>query len=365
MNRHAGSDASRRSWIDSQAVRDGRLDAAQIDRWRRCGFTLVHGLLPDELLRAAAADAARHYPPPGPAQEQAIGDFGSEQHFVFPSASDAANRITLHPALLRAVGALLDEPVSGLRLTQSDLWPKYGKAPSTHDRDNADQRMHCDYPNHTLTHPPPWDRPDAVEAILYLSDLETCAGATALVPRTGDDDPAYPWPITATPGVGMLPYLNDRARAEAWLRRHAPAVAAFRAEHLYPRERHARYRFGSLLLYRHDVWHRGTPVTPGALRLTQNLTFKRAGSDFEILHPGWAWSAYRPDQTLERLVASATVEQRCVLGFPPPGAAFWTAATVAAVEARYAGLGMDMGPYRAALDRPGGGGAAGTSVSEP
>jgi len=61
---------------------------------------------------------------------------------------------------------------------------------------------------------------------------------------------------------------------------------------------------------------------------------------------------YRPDRSMERLVAGASVAQRCVLGFPPPGHAYWTPATLAAVAARYGPLGMDLSPYAEALGDP-------------
>ena len=60
---------------------------------------------------------------------------------------------------------------------------------------------------------------------------------------------------------------------------------------------------------------------------------------------------YSPAKTMERLIATASVEQRCVLGFPAPGHDYWSAETIAAVEARYAALGIDMSPYRQALRR--------------
>ena len=40
---------------------------------------------------------------------------------------------------------------------------------------NRDQRMHMDYPNHYLTHPPPWNQPEAVAAILYFDDVAATA----------------------------------------------------------------------------------------------------------------------------------------------------------------------------------------------
>jgi hypothetical protein len=174
-----------------------------------------------------------------------------------------------------------------------------------------------------------------------------CGGATAVVPRFGADDPAYPWPITQTPGIGEIPYINDRARAEAYLAEHAPATAEFRAEHLYAREKLAQYKFGSVLFYRHDTWHRGTPVKTDALRIVHNLTFKKADSEWiNVLHPGWSWSMYRANQFMEKLIAQATVEQRAVMGFPMPDSAYWNPQTIEAVEARYAAQGIDMSPYR-------------------
>jgi hypothetical protein len=145
--------------------------------------------------------------------------------------------------------------------------------------------------------------------------------------------------------------LGHRRHGEAGVdEREAPAVAKFRAEHLYPRERRAAYRFGSVLFYRHDTWHRGTPLKPGAMRLAQNLTFRRAGSDWiSTLHAGWAWSMYRRSRVMERLIAEASVEQRAVLGFPPPGHPYWTRETVAAIEARYGPLGFDVTPYASAV----------------
>lgn len=110
------------------------------------------------------------------------------------------------------------------------------------------------------------------------------------------------------------------------------------------------YRPGSVLFYRHDTWHRGTPLRPGSRRLAQNLTFRRAGSEWvSTVHTGWAWAMYRPSQVMERLIAQSSVDQRCVLGFPAPGHSYWTAETVAAVEARFGPLGMDTSPYANAL----------------
>jgi hypothetical protein len=149
-----------------------------------------------------------------------------------------------------------------------------------------------------------------------------------------------------SPGIGELDYVNDRATAEAYFSQHRPDLAQWR-ESLYAREKYARFNAGDVLFYRHDTWHRGTPMLPGALRLVQNITYRRAECEWiSTLHVGWAWSAYRKSKYLERLIANASLAQRAVLGFPQPGSSYWSEATVRAVEARYGAFGMDMTPYR-------------------
>ncbi|MEM7340233.1 MAG: hypothetical protein AAF467_16365 [Actinomycetota bacterium] len=326
------------------------LTAHQIDHWRTAGFTLVDGLLPAALVDRLATTLTAQFPAPGTPEAAHVTDFGSR--LVFPSIEPDVNAVTLHPRLLGAVAQLLGRPVTDLRLTQSDVWPKYGRPTDTAagDRyDNDDQRIHVDYPNHMLSHPTPWERPAAVEIIVYYGDRRDCDGSTAVVPRTGPDDPCYPWPIVGSPGIAEMPWINDKVSAEAHVAEHRPDLVPLRAA-LYEREVHTDYRPGTVLLYRHDTWHRGTPLRPGTMRLAHNLTFRLAEATWiDTLHKGWAWGMYRPDQSTERLVATATLDQRAVLGFPQPGDFYWCEQTVDAVAARYGPFGFDPQPYRAAL----------------
>lgn len=310
----------------------------------------MSGLFDEALISALASAAAEQFPAPDSEAAGQTADFGS--NLVFPSSLSELNTLTLHPRLLAAVAALLDQPVSRLRLSQSDLWPKYGRSgKSAGVLDNMDQRIHVDYPNHTLVHPTEWHRPEAVEMIVYLSDVDECGGPTAVVPREGPKDPAYRWPIVDSPGIADLDYVNDRASAEIYFAAERPDLAAWRAM-LYERECYADFKPGDVLFYRHDTWHRGTPMQAGALRLVQNITFRRADCEWiSTLHVGWAWKAYRRDKFLEKLIAGASLEQRAVLGFPQPDSDYWTEATIAAVEARHGVFGMDMTPYREGLNR--------------
>ncbi len=338
-------------WLEPSQLSNNRLGTEQLVSWRKQGYAFVDGLIPATLIARAEADALAFFPKPQTPEAKHFNTFGSGQNFVFPSRSSAVNELTMSAELLEAVSALLDQPLADLRLSQSDLWPKYGDGSITEREDWTEQRIHCDYPNHTLLHPPQWDNPEAVEIIIYLSDSEECGGATAVVPREGPNDPAYTWPIFDMPGVQDRPYINSRVEAEGYLATNHPDIAAFRAKHLYPRERVARYRRGSVLFYRHDTWHRGRPVNDGTCRIVQNLTFKKADSEWlNVLHPGWCWSMYGKHQTMERWIAEASVEQRALLGFPVPGHSYWSIETVAAVEGRYSAFGIDMSPYRDALD---------------
>jgi hypothetical protein len=267
------------------------LSTAQVDAWREDGFCLVDNVFPDDLVSRACSAAAKCLPAPNDA-ESAVGAtkmrIGFNTNLFFPFRdSNAFNEVTLHPRLLRAIEQLLypDDPsaFAKIRLTQSEVWPKFGgKADETRGQfDNVDQRMHCDFPNHTLTFPT--KIPEVCSLIVYYNSVEECGGYTAVVPNENKhrDDEAYRYPraLTNLPGFGELPWINDRATAETYLEAHDPKMHAFRAK-LYERELACQYGVGSVLFYRHDVWHRGTALIPGRMRRVHNLTFKRSDCEW-------------------------------------------------------------------------------------
>lgn len=133
---------------------------------RTQGYALIDGLLPDALIAQASEEMCAAWPKNGTPQSE---DFGSNGKTTFPCPFPALNDVVLHPNLLRAVGQLLGVSSKDLRLTQADGWPKYdnGADPlKNKPLSNRDQRIHCDFPNHTLLVPPDWDRPEAVEIIV-------------------------------------------------------------------------------------------------------------------------------------------------------------------------------------------------------
>ena len=154
------------------------------------------------------------------------------------------------------------------------------------------------------------------------------------------------------PGFGEFEWINNKKLAEEYLQQVAPDVAEFRAKHLYPREKRVRYRFGTMLFYRQDTWHRGTPLKPGCLRIVVNMTYRKAFAEWiSTMHIGWPWAMYQEGLPMERLVANATPEQRSIMGFPKPGHTYWTAQKIEGVTARYGKLGFDPKPYIDALKK--------------
>ena len=138
---------------------------------------------------------------------------------------------------------------------------------------------------------------------------------TAVVPRESDDDVAYNSPMVNTPGTSDIPWINDRPSGRSLVSEALSRDRSVPGATLYDREVYAQYRQGSVLLYRHDTWHRGPPLCPGFVRLAHNLTFRKAEAWISTLHPGWAWAVYKPDQRMERPIAQATPSSGSVLGF--------------------------------------------------
>lgn len=211
-----------------------------------------------------------------------------------------------------------------------------------------------DYPNHYLTHPAPWDTPEAVTGILYFDSDDECGGATRVVPREGDGDEAYSWPYTHMPGVGGRAWINDRAAAEKYFERVAPDEARFR-KRLYEREVELSYRPGTLLLYRFDTWHRGTPLKQGAPN-RRVLNFVYARDDITYITPWNCRLRLQGENEPDRLAIAraaefgfarsmyfgaedelnhASVARKSQLGVPPPGDLYWSHKMLQAILLRF------------------------------
>lgn len=265
------------------------LSDAQIKQWCTRGWTTI------EIDVDAAADAAEQLLP----DSDDDTEFGSPNRVgEFPTGIPALDDMVARPEILNSVQQLLQ--TSDVRLLQADVWGKKG---------GIDQRIHQDYGNNTFLLPQ-WNTPEAVAVIVYYSDNK--GGETHVVSREGDDDPAYKdGPARLAPGY-HLPFLNDRNAAEALIRRVEPRLAEFR-DTLYEREEAVPYTKGTVLFYRHDLWHRGTPTF--ATRRVHSLGYVRGGA------PGWTcWNAGFARKSyygfVEDLIRRWTPEQRVLLNIP-------------------------------------------------
>ena len=269
-------------------------------------------------------------------------DFGSE--LEFPYKNYELNHITLNKLLIKTVKQLLK--TDEILLIQSTAWLKYGQNEKTSKQNlssNNDQRMHMDFPNHNILVPSSFDRPDVVGVIIYLDNdheyYNNIGGRTAIVPRNGPDDPLYQEQYSMAPGLSNIPWINDKIEAEKYFFKNNINLFKFRSE-LYKREIQIPYIIGSILFYRHDVYHRGTPIKEGKSRAVINLVFKRK----ELFHihswnKGPARSMYDHSCTdvgsFEKLIVSLDENQRSVLGFPLLSDNYWTIDNIIQVLLRY------------------------------
>lgn len=251
--------------------------------WRTRGYVLVSHLLDD--VWENAEHAMRALFPPDCHGTQ----FGGKP---FPTCT-ALDDVTLHPNILAFARHCLGDCLGDVLLTQSEAWCKTTP---------TDQRMHMDFGNHSFTRPP--TQPECVAAIVYFDDVQHTGGATAVVPFSTQHYPKDAW--TRMPGIGT-PFANDRAAAEV-------GQDPFR-QALYDAEIHIQAKKGDVLFYRHDVWHRGTPVFQGKSRRVLNLVFKTPDAHhIYTWSQGFARNNYHG--RVERMVRALTDDQRRALGIP-------------------------------------------------
>lgn len=263
--------------------------------------------------------------------QKPTNDWGNDLNLYFPTEKlQALNKLAVLPELLVTAQTLLR--TKRVRLIQCVAWPKYGDNPCKNGGSNASQRMHMDYGNNTMVHPPPWESPNVASAIVYLDDCRVTGGGTAVVPRRGDFDPAYRYPYLNMPGVGPYEFINDRTVAEDYMRDANPREWRMRRE-LYNREVQLFPKAGSVLWYRHDVWHRGTPVKRGHVRFVVNMAWAKEDAPVSIWNPGYAQKMY--SSFMRDFLTTLSGAQLESLGFPRKNHPFWTSETILAVFRRY------------------------------
>jgi len=164
-----------------------------------------------------------------------------------------------------------------------------------------------DYGNNMWGFPPPWNKPNAVAMILYYSDTTKTGGGTAVVPYRPD---LYKNSQRMMPGQGSIPFANNRNEAEELMKLYDPEGWELRKK-CYEAEIRPFFRPGDLLVYRLDLWHRGTPVKKNKIRYVHNFLWaledapiSNWNSFTQRLYYGW----------LEKFIRSLSEKQLFVLG---------------------------------------------------
>jgi hypothetical protein len=274
--------------------------------WDR-GFTIVENFLDRDTLAAAQEAMWEIYPKPedyfgAPEEHQDLGRGQFAGLRVFPYSSWALNRLPMYPDLIDGAERLLE--THDLEIYKIELWAKYSGAV------NYDQYHHRDFGNHSLVVPRADRNHTQMTTFMLLSDVTAEDAPTKLVPLEFSRD--LPLPTRAVPFGDLF----DKEVAAI-----APA--------------------GSLLIYKTDVFHRGSDfIGTNRSRFMMLVDFQQRG---------WRWQGKMswPDRAdakgMRETIVRMTPRERDLFNWPPPGSEYWNEQTIADVGARYPGI--DMTPY--------------------
>ena len=271
------------------------------------GFTIVENFLDTDTLAAAREAMWEIYPKPddyfrAPEEHSKLtsGQFSGLR--VFPYKSWALNRLPAYPDLVDGAERLLGS--QDLEIYKIELWAKYSGAV------NYDQFHHRDFGNHSLVVPREDRQHTQMTTFMLLSDV------------TAEDAPTKLVPLKYT---RKLP-LSQRAVPFGELFEHEVAATA---------------PAGSLLIYKTDIFHRGSDFT--------GVNRSRFMMLVDFQQRGWRWQGKMswPDRAgapeMNEAMVRMTPRARDLFGWPPPGSEYWNDQTLADVAARYPGI--DMTPY--------------------
>lgn len=275
--------------------------------WDR-GFTVLPGFIDKESLAAAREALWTIHPKPedyfaDPAKypKYANSQFAGIQ--LFPFDRWELNRLAVYPDLIDLAERFLK--TKEIDLYKSELWAKYSGAI------NYDQFHHRDYRNHTIVVPREDQMNAQMTTFILLSDVTSTDGPTKVVP------------LSETRDIPM-----GKARTKFG--------------EMFDKEVSVEGPAGSLMVYKTDVFHRGSNFTAPERARFAILT------DFKSRAWRWqgklAWPDHSEKKTWDEAIAKMSVRQRDLFGFPPPGSEYWNAQTLRDVQTRYPDL--DMTPYR-------------------
>jgi|TARA_B110000971_G_scaffold220781_1_gene265467 hypothetical protein len=286
----------------------------QIQHYRDHGYVILENFLSPELLAGARQEVESFIPgwldyaanPTGPKPPNWDEVSRSRRTRRFPFSGPHLNAITLHPELRRFASLMAGG--GDIICEQSDLTYKC----KGHYAD-ADQEMHLDYVNHTLTYPPKDPAYWQTAFLIYYTDVAEHEAPTAV--------------------CSWQHYADEILWPAFHKRQDRPS--------LYDHEVKTTMPAGSVLAYSMRTFHRGTAFLDEGARVAHFVSYAPA-------KPRWMGIIGWPEQgiypSFYNWLENATPQERELIGFPSPSDAYWTEETVAGVSARYPN--MDMTPYK-------------------
>lgn len=280
------------------------------------GVTIVPGFLSPDEVALAQAGLWTMFPRPDdyfadPSQHSAFGSSQFAGLRRFPTPSWDLNRIAFHPDLVDAAERFLR--TEDVELYKVEIWAKYSGAI------DYDQPHHRDFGNHSIVVPRVDGTRRQLTTFILLSDVTDRDGPTAVVP------------LSRSRGIEMVP--------ENQVPGHSNSVlddGELRANEVL-----VTGSAGTLMMYRTDVLHRATGFTaPGRSRFAVLADYQERGASW-MGKMAWPDYALRPGWT--EAMERASVRERDLFGFPPPGSPYWDEQTLRDVGRRYPN--MDMTPY--------------------
>ena len=283
--------------------------------WEDDGWCVLEAAVADEDLVAAQHAAAKLFPRVEEMATRSSAD-DLEQWRTwdaawpeFPFRSRSLNGLVLSDVMLDLAQDLLG--TDDVRLYLAIVTAKFAAQPS-----EFNQLLHTDFPNHTLTVPRAEPGYQQMETFIYLSDVGPHNGATRFVSRTRTCE---------------IPVEQHTLNFEDYA-------------DLYDDPGDASAPAGSIVVYRPDVYHRSVDFTdPTQARFMLHVSYKPAAVEWGG-YQAWPFKGFSMEW--HNFVQQSTPRQLTALGFPPPGHAFWTDATLDGVARRYPGL--DLTPWRSA-----------------
>jgi len=258
------------------------------------------------MFESVATQAGRNSVPLGPD----VREFARDSWFDycdFPYDSRALSLVGCHPSILAVARRVLQSE-------EVMMHYNYATAKFTGYK-NYSQPLHLDSPMHSFFAPSNVPKYSVINCVIYLSDVDACCGALSYVPL---------------PETRLVPYGKITLDEKENLR-------------LSEREVSTEGRAGSLLVYFHHTYHRGTNLLGAGCSRYQVVVSYHA-KEASAFVGGTMWPSRALTVDWQHFLPYASIEQLCTIGIPKPGHDFWTHAILDDLKRRFPG--WDLSEYR-------------------